>query len=177
MNPIYPAILIGALAITIAPAFGQGTDKSKRPSPPETVTQKLDTGPTLTISYSSPALKGRTIGKDVEPNDGKVWRAGANEATVFETDKELKIDGKSLPAGKYALFVLKEGGDWTFIFNKVWQTWGAFQYEKNKGQDALRVTAKEEKAPSQAEHLNYTISKAGKVSLAWGPYIASFTAR
>jgi len=42
----------------------------------------------------------------VEPKDGTVWRTGANEATVFEVDKDVKINGQTLPAGKYGLFSL-----------------------------------------------------------------------
>ena len=72
--------------------------------------------------------------------DGKVWRTGANEATVFETDKDVTIDGKKLPAGKYGLFTLFNGNDATIIFNKTWKQWGAFDY--NEADDALRVPAK-----------------------------------
>src|SRR5690242_94848 len=80
-------------------------DKSKRPSPPATATATTDNGVTITIDYSQPSLKGRTIGKDVEPMKGKVWRAGANEATTFEVNKDVTINGQKLPAGKYALFM------------------------------------------------------------------------
>ena len=74
-------------------------DKSKRPN------------------YSQPSVKGREIGKDLEPKEGKVWRTGANEATVFETDGDIKVEGKPLAKGKYALFTIKNGNDWTIIFN------------------------------------------------------------
>src|SRR5215217_251104 len=109
------------------------SDKSKRASPPAKVSQKLKSGATISIDYSQPALKGRTIGKDVEPKKGQVWRAGANEATVFETSKEVSVEGQKLPAGKYALFMTDNGNTWTVIFNKVWNTWGAYDYDKNKG--------------------------------------------
>ena len=84
-------------------------DKSKRPSPPAKVTQKINTGATISIDYSQPSVKGRTIGNNLEPMDGKVWRTGANEATVFETDRDVTIDGKKFPAGKYSLFTLFNG--------------------------------------------------------------------
>src|SRR3954447_23783089 len=105
-------------------------DKSKRPSPPAKVTQTIGSGATVTIDYSQPSLKGRTIGKDVEPMNGKVWRMGANEATVFETDKDVEIEGKTLPAGKYSLFGLGVNDDFTLIFNKAWNIWGT-QYDQN----------------------------------------------
>src|ERR1700759_1739058 len=79
-------------------------DKSKRPSPPASVSETTSKGVDIKIDYSQPSVKGREIGKDVEPMKGKVWRTGANEATVFEISKDVQINGKSLPAGKYGLF-------------------------------------------------------------------------
>ena len=67
-------------------------DKSKRPSPPALVTQKVGEV-NVSIDYSQPSVKGRTIGKDLEPKAGEVWRTGANEATVFEVDKDVMIEG------------------------------------------------------------------------------------
>src|SRR3954462_1126530 len=71
-------------------------DKSKRPSPPATVSATTSKGVNIKIDYSQPALKSREIGKDVEPMKGKVWRTGANEATVFEINKDVTINGKTL---------------------------------------------------------------------------------
>ncbi len=161
-------------ASTVSAQMDEPTDKSKRPSPPDSVMQTVN-GKMIGVNYSSPSLKGRTMGKDVEPMVGKVWRAGANEATVFSTDKNVTINGKPLAAGKYALFVLvNSNGTWTFIFNKKWNVWGAFDYDKNKGVDALQVTVTPEKQSSSTERLVYTITKDGNVSLIWGTMKASF---
>src|SRR5689334_12055743 len=111
-------LLSAAVLLSIA-ASAQG-DKSQRPSPPATAKETLNNGTVVSIDYSQPAVKGRTIGKDLEPMDGQVWRTGANEATVFEISKDVKIEGKSLPAGKYGLFTLVNGDEWTIIFNKTW---------------------------------------------------------
>jgi hypothetical protein len=162
------------LSFALSAALHAQEDKSKRPSPPATVSQKIKSGATITIDYSQPSLKGRTIGKDVEPMKGQLWRAGANEATVFETNKAVTIDGKKLPAGKYALFMKDNGSDWTIIFNKVWKTWGAFDYEKNKAQDALELKVKPRTADTSQEKLTYTIDSTGKVSLLWGNEVVSF---
>ena len=149
-------------------------DKSKRPSPPDSVSQVVN-GTTISINYSSPSLKGRTMGINVEPKVDTAWRAGANEATTFMVDKDVKIDGKFLAAGKYALFVMvHKDGSWTFIFNKKWNVWGAFDYEKNKGQDAQKVTVKPVIQNSSVERLKYTIASDGTVSLMWGTTDASF---
>ncbi|PZP48341.1 MAG: hypothetical protein DI598_10035 [Pseudopedobacter saltans] len=149
-------------------------DKSKRPSPPASVTETISSGATISINYGQPSLNGRTPGIDVEPKDDTVWRAGANEATVFETDKDVTINGQALPAGKYAFFTIKHGEEWTLIFNKVWKTWGAYDYSKNKDQDALTVTVPQEQPLAPSQKLLYTIDKAGKVTLIWGPEQISF---
>src|SRR5947207_13618649 len=119
------ALLASGLMIsTTHEANAQNEDKSKRPSPPAKAEGKLKSGATITIDYSQPAVKGRTIGKDLEPMDGKVWRTGANEATVFETDKDVTVQDGKLPAGKYALFTIFHGNDVTVICSKTWNQWG-----------------------------------------------------
>jgi len=152
-------------------ACGQ-QDKSKRPSPPALVKETISSGATISIDYSQPSVKGRTIGKDLEPTTGKVWRTGANEATVFETDKDVKVEGKALPAGKYGLFsIMNADGTWTIIFNKTWKQWGAYSYKE--ADDALRVTVQGAKGEF-AEKLTFSIDKSGKVSFHWGDHLVSF---
>lgn len=141
-------------------------DKSKRPSPPATATATLEDGTVVTINYSQPSVKGRTIGKDLEPKEGKVWRTGANEATTFEVSKDVEVNDKPLPAGKYSLFTIDNGKDWTIIFNKTWNQWGAYDYKESD--DALRVTTNGGKSKEFAEKLNFNISKDGKVVMLWG---------
>ena len=132
-------------------------------SPAETVSGKINNA-TITIHYSSPSVKGRSIWGDLEPF-GKVWRAGANEATTFETDKAIQVEGKPLPAGKYSFFLIPvENGTWTAIFNKEPNQWGAFKYEESK--DQLRVNVKTKPLKTSQEKLVYKINKGG-FSLDW----------
>ena len=159
------SILTSFLIIAALTAFGQ-QDKSQRPSPPASIKVTLKSGATVSIDYSQPSVKGRTIGKDLEPMDGKIWRTGANEATVFETDKDITVQGKTLPAGKYAFFTIVNGDEWTLIFNKTWNQWGAFNHKE--ADDALRVTAKSRKAAEFSEKLTFAFAEGGKVSLNWG---------
>jgi len=175
MKNLLMSLLAGALLTTFS-ANAQ-MNKGPRPSLPDTVKTTISSGATVEIDYSRPSVKGRIIGKDLEPMEGKVWRTGSNEATSFVVDKDVKVEGKSLPAGKYAFFTIKNGNVWTLIFNKVWKTWGAFDYEKNKAQDALKVDVKGMKAPSFAEKVTYTIAKDGKVSMMWGNYMVNFTVK
>jgi hypothetical protein len=178
MKKFLSVVALLAVSFTSLTACAQeNDDKSKRPSPAATATETLESGATVTIDYSQPALKGRVIGKDVEPMQGKVWRAGANEATTFEVDKDVTVEGNKLPAGKYALFMIDNGNAWSIIFNKTWNTWGAYDYEKNKDQDALQVNVKPEQATASTERLTYNIDKSGKVSLLWGDKAVSFNVK
>jgi hypothetical protein len=144
-----------------------------RQSPAAKISEILKSGATISISYSQPSLKGRVIGTSIEPMKDKVWRMGANEATVFETDKDVTINGQKLPAGKYSLFGLWAEDGYTLIFNKAYQIWGT-QYEQNKDKDALRVKANVKTADNAQETLTYTIDKSGLVSLLWGNMTISF---
>ena len=155
-------------------ACGQ-EDKSKRPSPPALAKETTSSGVTITIDYSQPSVKGRTIGTNLEPMPGKVWRTGANEATIFQVNKNVKVEGQALPAGKYGLFTIMNGDEWTIVFSKTWNQWGAFSYKE--ADDALRVKIKAGKAKAFTEKLTYTIDKSGKVSLMWGDKQVDFTVK
>ncbi len=137
-------------------------DKSKRPSPPAKVSQTLSSGAVISIDYSRPSVKGRSMAT-LTPA-GKVWRTGANEATVFETSQDVKIEGQTLPAGKYSIYTIPGEKEWTLIFNKTWNQWGTI-YKAD--QDALRVNVKPGKTDTFTEMMLFTIDKGGKVSLAW----------
>ena len=67
------SILFATALLMTSVMFAQ-TDKSQRPSPPALVKETLKGGQTISIDYSQPAVKGRTIGKDLEPLPGKIWR-------------------------------------------------------------------------------------------------------
>ena len=140
-------------------------DKSKRASPPATASATTAKGVTIKIDYSQPSVKGREIGKDVEPMKGKVWRTGANEATVFEVNKDVTIGGKTLKAGKYGLYSIWNGATWTVIFNKTWNQWGT---EYSDADDALRVDVKNVAPSKPTEKMTFAVDKSGKVTLAWG---------
>ncbi|MEJ7828862.1 MAG: DUF2911 domain-containing protein [Segetibacter sp.] len=156
--------LVGSLSI-----FAQ-QDKSKRPSPPAKVSETTSKGVSITIDYSQPSVKGRTIGKDIAPF-GKVWRTGANEATTFEINKDAKVEGKSLKAGKYSLYSIPGRDEVIVIFNKTWNQGGMVYSE---AEDALRVKVKPSKAPVFTEKMTFAIDKSGKVLLMWGDWQVGF---
>jgi len=162
ISRVFVLALAGVLMTMVAWAQG---DKASRPSPPATASGKID-GATITINYSSPSVKGRQVwdpSGNLAPY-GKVWRAGANEATTFETDKAIKVEGKELPAGKYGFFAIPGDKEWTIIFNKVPNQWGAFKYDQ--AQDQLRVTTKPKKSAQMNERLVYDVTNKAVV-LKW----------
>lgn len=152
-----------AITLFIACASLSVTAQGAPKSPADSATGKIGAA-TVKIKYSSPSVNGRKIWGGLEPY-GKVWRAGANNATTFTVDKAVKVEGKTLPAGKYAFFVIpNEASDWTVIFNKVAEQWGAFKYDQ--AQDALRVTVKPRKSAALKERLAYSVNPNG-VLLQW----------
>jgi hypothetical protein len=172
MKKFFSMLVLAGLFATQVNAQKPAEDKNKRPSPPAKVTQKIASGATITIDYSQPSVKGRTIGKDLEPMEGKVWRTGANEATTFQTDKDITVNGAALPAGKYGFFTIFNGNDVTLIFNKTWKQWGAFDYKM--AEDQLRVNAKSTDVTPSSEKMTFTISPQGQVNLLWGNKKVSF---
>lgn len=143
-------------------------DKASRPSPPATAAGKIGKA-NVTIEYSSPSVKGRKIwGTDLVPY-GKVWRAGANEATIFQTDAELTIGGKKLPAGKYSLFAIAGEKEWTFIFNSETGQWGikrSGEANLDRANDVLTVTATPKKSASFNEKMLFEVGGKG-FTLKW----------
>ena len=149
------AMVVTAMTISVN-AFAQETKKPA--SPAMTATGKIKDA-NITIAYSSPSVKGRTVWGDLVAYD-KVWRAGANDATTFETSKDITVEGKKLPAGKYSFFLVpKESGTWTAVFNKEPKQWGAYKYEESK--DALRVDVKTKALTATQEALVYKINNNG----------------
>jgi hypothetical protein len=166
MKKILPlAFLLSLFAIQVN-AQKKPVDKSTRASLPAVVSQHLADSVNVVIDYSKPLVKGRTIGKDLEPMEGKVWRTGANEATIFQTNKDVTINGEKLPAGKYGLFTVFNGKEATLIFNKIWDQWGAFTYKQ--ADDQLRVKTNYQEVSSPSEEMTFTISPQGEVDLLWG---------
>jgi Protein of unknown function (DUF2911) len=143
--------------------------QSKPASPAESVVGKIGNA-NVTIKYGSPSVKGREIWGGLVPFD-KVWRAGANNATTFETDQNIKIEGKELPKGKYSFFVIPNATSTTLIFNKVQEQWGAYKYEESR--DQLRVIVKPQVVENTAEKLEYKITE-NKVYLNWEKWSIGF---
>lgn len=171
MKKIIVLAMVAGMFSTLTVSAQQ--DKSKRPSPPAIVTETLSSGVKVSIDYSQPSVKGRTIGKEIAPY-GKMWRTGANEPTTFEVDKAVKVDGKALPAGKYGMYSIPGEKEWMIIFSKKSNV-SADQH--NEADDALRIKVKPVKAAAFTEKMTFTINKGGKVALIWGDIQVPFAVK
>lgn len=131
-------VLTAAAQATMPPADKSPLDISYFPVdyPMLKIQGKTVESPVARVVYSRPSKSGRKVyGGLVEY--GKVWRLGANEATEIEFYRNVKINGKTVPKGRYTLYAIVEENQWTFIINKDTDCWGAFKYDEKK--DAVRV--------------------------------------
>jgi len=123
--------------------------KLPAPSSTQTMIQEFGLGK-ITLVYSRPNVKGRKIFGGMEPMD-KVWRTGANSATMITFTEAVKIEGQDLPAGEYGLFSIPNANEWTVIFSKNAKQWGAYTYDQKD--DVLRVKVKTKALKDNVETL------------------------
>jgi hypothetical protein len=140
-------------------ANAQGA-KFPQPSSGQTITQDFGLGK-ITLTYSRPNVKGRKIFGGMEPL-GVVWRNGANAATRIKFTDAVKIEGKDLPAGEYGLFSIPGKNEWTVIFNKIADQWGAYEYKESD--DVLRVKVKTTSLKDKVETLTMQFSAVSETS-------------
>jgi hypothetical protein len=149
-----------ALALTAFLGFAASAQEKASPA---MKAEGVAAGSKITISYSSPAVKGRTIWGDLVPL-GEIWRAGANDATTFSTSRDITIQGKSLPAGTYSFFIIPGETESTMIFNKVAKQWGTYNYDAKE--DALRVSVPSQQTSKMEERLVYEV-KSDSFEIRW----------
>lgn len=97
----------------------------------------------IKVDYCRPGVKDRKIWGGLVPYN-EVWRTGANEATTIEFMDDVIVEGHKVPSGKYGLFTIPGENEWTIILNKVWDQWGAFNYDE--AEDFLRFKVKSQKS-------------------------------
>ena len=147
-------------SLLVLPSAASAQQDSVRASLKASVMQRLGVDTDITVVYSRPGVKGRKIWGELVPYGmvpgsgpaaGKLlpWRAGANENTTVELSKDVLVEGKKLPAGKYGLHMIPSEKDWTIIFSKNSSAWGSYSY--NEAEDVLRVTV----TPVEAPHMEW----------------------
>ena len=126
--------------------------RAPQPSPSAKVEQVVGLT-TVTLDYSRPAMRGRTIFGDLVPY-GEIWRTGANENTVISFSDDLEIQGKILKAGKYAIYTIPNKDSWDVIFYKSTNNWGNPQ---NWDDNMVALKAKAEVVEMPMEMQSFTI--------------------
>lgn len=195
------SVLILAISTTAIVSAQVVRPPVPRPSQKATVAQTIGTTE-VSITYSRPAVKNRPIFGDApesmatratgeatldnqnerKPGEpivpyGHLWRAGANEATLFVIADDALVNGQPLPAGRYSFHAIPGKEEWTLIFNKDDGQWGSFFYDAKK--DVLRIKARAESTPANAELLTYYFDPVGDtsatVNLRWEKIRVPFT--
>jgi Protein of unknown function (DUF2911) len=172
MKKVFGSVIL-VLSVGFLLPLADAQEKKARVSPHETVKTAID-GNEITIVYGRPYTKDpktgekRKIWGGVVPF-GKVWRLGADEATLLTIPQPIDLGGKSIPAGTYSLFMLpqseKQG---SLIVNKQTGQWGTKYDEK---QDLVRVDMKGEAIGTPADQLTIAIDKnpagGGTLKVTW----------
>lgn len=200
LKRFYTSSLALLLLIFFAVPLASAQVRTPRPSPKASVMQTIGVTD-VTITYSRPGVKGRTIWGDPLPEQastkgeatlddqnvrpkgapivpwGHAWRTGANEATQFVVTDDVLINGQKLPAGSYSLHTIPTKDEWTIIFNSVANQWGSFSYDPAK--DTLRIKAKPQWSNSSKEWLEYWIDpindNSAQVNIRWEKVHVPFT--
>lgn len=152
-------LILPALVLSASVLLGQ--DKP-RVSPHDTVNATVG-DVKITIAYGRPYTKDpksgekRKIWGGLVPF-GKVWRMGANEATLLTTDKEISLGGSAIAPGSYSLFLQPEEGGAKLIVNKQTGQWGT---KYDQGQDLVRIDLMKQPLDSPVEQFTITVDKTG----------------
>ena len=117
----------------------------------------------IRVFYNRPFKKGRAIFGQLVPY-GEVWRTGANEATTFEANQDLNIEGKKLRRGKYTLWTIPGREVWTVIFNSEHGQWGIGpdgKDNRNPERDVLSVEVRALQSEREFEQFTISFEKVG----------------
>ena len=163
-------LLVGITLIASTGLMAQIT--APQPSPAAKVQQTVGLTD-ISIEYSRPSKNDRVIFGELVPMD-EVWRTGANDATTIEFTSDVKIEGQSLPKGKYALFTIPEENEWTIIINKNAKQWGAYSYKQEE--DVLRVKVKSQKSAAFNESLKFEVAN-DMVHISWENLMVMFSVK
>lgn len=149
--------MVSVLLLVITSA-AQAQGEKVRASLKASVTQRLGIDTDITLDYSRPGVKGRVIwgklvpyglapGNNYSKDKPFPWRAGANENTTIQCTKDILVEGKKLPAGKYGIHMIPSEKNWIIAFSKKNDLDGSFLY--NQEDDIFRITVTPVSAPHQ----------------------------
>jgi len=176
MNKI-KQFLIATMLLGALPLMAQEKVNSTGGHSPHETTSRVVDGDRITITYGRPYMKGRQIWGGLV-SYGKIWRTGADEATILITQKPIVIGGATIPAGAYTLFTLPaEDGSAKLIINKQVGQWGIGPGSYDEKQDVARVDMKKDTLETPVEEFTMTVTRDGELKMSWDKtqYSVSFT--
>jgi hypothetical protein len=160
--------IIVMLALVVANFVVEAQVKTPQSSPSAKIEQVVGLT-TVQVEYSRPSAKGRTVYGDLVPF-GKMWRTGANANTTISFTEDVKVGGKDLKKGKYALYTTPKADSWDVIFYTDTNNWGLPE-TWNESNVALKITVKPETLTKSVESLsiflNNLTNDSGVIELAW----------
>lgn len=113
----------------------------------------------ISVDYGSPSMRGREIIGHLIPY-GKVWHIGANKATHFTTEIDLRINSITIPKGTYTLFTIPLQNEWELIINKRTELWCYNSYTDDvKKQELARINMKIEQLDIPIEQFTISLDK------------------
>lgn len=162
------AMLLAA-AVTVSVSAQKTTQlRVGRGGSPHVLSEWTIDGANISIEYGRPSLKGRTMGTNIDPYEGKEWRTGADEQTTLKTDKALKFGTLAVPPGSYGLHTIPVNGQWHLIISKRASGWG-IPYPA--GQDLGRVPMTMGKTGAPVEQVTISVDDTpagGALHVEWG---------
>ncbi len=129
--------------------------KTPQPSPTSKIEQVIGLTD-VSVEYSRPSMRGRTIFGDLVPYD-KLWRTGANKNTQITFSDDVKLEGKELKKGTYAIFTKPGKENWEVIFYSDTNNWGTPR-EWDDAKVAAKVTVKTTTIPINVETFSIMFS-------------------
>jgi hypothetical protein len=149
--------------------------EQKKPASPRLSAMAMIGDNHVHIDYGAPSVRGRVIWNGLVAYN-KVWASGAHKATWIEFGKDVMINGKHLPKGKYGFFTIPDKKTWTLIISKAWDMHLADDYKPEN--DEVRIIVKPKKNKDFVEVLAYEViskgSNKGTIKLSWEKLNVSF---
>ena len=158
--------------ITDEPPAGVRAPQPPPLSPPTKTSITLD-GMKITINYSAPSMRKRVIFGGLVPYN-RVWRAGANDATLLHTNADLEFKGLVVPKGDYSLFVWLDPQQWQLIINQETRQSGLeYRQERDLGRVAMDMSRPLKPIETYRITLTKTGATEGQLKMAWENTVAT----
>ena len=145
LNPRRTTLLLASLALLGPAAQACAQEQKPQPSQAASVSQDIHTT-RVTVTYYRPVARGRALYGNIV-KWGEEWTPGANRATYVDLSADVRVEGQTLPAGSYSIWLIpRESSAWTVIFSKKWDM---YHLPYPEGEEVLRLGV----LPEEGSHM------------------------